>query len=59
MRELSGMSFDVSLTGFEMDEPGAGADAPAALDLDEPSDDAPRGVECHCPKCGFVFEVGR
>jgi len=39
----------------------ATSDAPAeALDLDEPPasprDDAPV-TTCHCPKCGFVFEV--
>ena len=56
--ELDGLMdcFDMSDFGFDDADPLAGA---GALDLDdEPSkQDKPDKIQCHCPKCGFVFEV--
>ena len=55
--ELDGLlDFDMSDFGFGIDDPLAGADA---LDLDDDSSTGGENqkTQCHCPKCGFVFEV--
>ena len=48
------LDIDMSAFGFgDID-----LDAAVALDLDaEQSRDKPDKQQCHCPKCGFVFEV--
>ena len=56
LEALRAEDFDVDLTGFEL--PG---DA-EAIDLDDDSSDAPQDddkMTCHCPKCGFIFEMPR
>lgn len=71
MEELSSLSFDASLTGFTMGEietipvraherhaPGDAAEA-VALELDETPARRESALQCHCPKCGFVFEVAK
>lgn len=71
MEELSTLSFDTSLTGFTMGEietiyvsaherhaPGAAEEA-EALELDETLTRRESALQCHCPKCGFVFEVAK
>ena len=56
--ELDGLMdlFDMSDFGFDDADPFAGANA---LDLDDESarQDSAEKTQCHCPKCGFVFEV--
>ena len=71
MEELSSLSFDTALTGFTMGEietiyvsaherhaPGAAEEA-EALELDETLTRRENALQCHCPKCGFVFEVAK
>lgn len=55
--ELNGLlDFDMADFGFVIEDPLAGADA---LDLDDDSSTGGENqkTQCHCPKCGFVFEV--
>lgn len=67
MQELQALEFDTELTGFTMAEvetihvsaherakPEAEVEA---LDLDEAPARREGAMQCHCPKCGFVFEV--
>ena len=71
MQELQSFGFDTELTGFAMDEietiyvsaherhaPGAVEEA-EALELDETLTRHESALQCHCPKCGFVFEVAK
>lgn len=48
--------FDMSDFGFDDGDPLAGAEA-LDLDDDAKADSKAEKVQCHCPKCGFVFEV--
>ena len=51
--ELETVDFEGFDFGFE-----ALVDEPNAIDLDEPGTQKDQDAEvCHCPKCGFVFEV--
>lgn len=71
MQELQSFGFDTELTGFTMGEietiyvsaherhaPGA-AEEVEALELDETLTRRESALQCHCPKCGFVFEVAK
>ena len=59
---LREMDFDISLTGFEMDELSFGETLDKGLELDDTNVED-RNIEsdeketCFCPKCGFEFEV--
>lgn len=55
--ELDTGAMDMELTGFTADEIEAMMTAAAPLDLDESSADGKEKTRCHCPKCGFEFEV--
>lgn len=54
LRELE-KYFD--MTDFGFDAPSDNNSIAEAIDLTEPSDKGKDGIQCHCPKCGFVFEV--
>ena len=69
MQELQALKFDTELTGFTMAEvetihisaherakPEAEVEA---LDLDDVPAQRESAMQCHCPKCGFVFEVAK
>lgn len=57
--ELAHLSLDFDMTQFGFSE----QTGPAPLDLDEPDGDQVEQDEgnnkqlCHCPKCGFIFEI--
>lgn len=54
---LQDIDFDISIAGFDDDEIKGIMGEHEAIDLDDYSDrDAPKTL-CHCPKCGFEFEV--
>lgn len=52
--ELEGiLDIDMAQLGFDLTE-----DIPEAIDLTEENEAEPKeGRMCHCPKCGFAFEV--
>jgi len=59
MAEFNAGAFDVSLTGFDMDEIEGLMTQFRPLDLDDEQKDED-GKQCEtyrCPKCGFEFEV--
>lgn len=48
---------DIDMAEFGFDEDAA-TDGPNAIDIEaEDSANDPDMTACHCPKCGFVFEV--
>lgn len=49
MQEIA--EIDMSLFGFEDD------DMPQAIDLDDDKPKASKETVCHCPKCGFEFNI--
>ena len=51
---LTDEDFDILLTGFDLDDP-----VTEPVNLDEQPKATGDRVECHCPKCGFVFEVSK
>jgi ParB-like chromosome segregation protein Spo0J len=53
---LEELDFDLEMTGFSDNEIEALTSTPEGLDLEEQEDDD-RGTLCHCPRCGFEFEV--
>jgi ParB-like chromosome segregation protein Spo0J len=57
--ELAEMDFDLEITGFSEQEIDDIFAEPNALDLDETpkQDEDKSAMSCHCPKCGFIFEV--
>ena len=57
LEELQDLNFDIDLTGFSGEELADILEKPDSLDLDEQSDKDSSGTLCHCPKCGFEFEV--
>lgn len=57
LEELKEIDFDIDLTGFSGEELADILKKPDSLDLDEQSDKDSSGTLCHCPKCGFEFEV--
>lgn len=67
LQELQALEFDTELTGFTMAEVetihvSAHESAKPeleALDLDDESARHESATQCHCPKCGFVFEVAK
>jgi len=50
-QELSEIDMDMSGFTFEEEEPAE------SLDLDDTADKIEGKKACHCPKCGFEFEV--
>jgi ParB-like chromosome segregation protein Spo0J len=60
LAELKTMDFNLDLTGFdncEIDLMFEEKEEKKAIDLDESESDTKKGTDCHCPKCGFVFNV--
>lgn len=56
LQALRAVDFDVELTGFSDEDVDVAQ--PEALDLDdEPARPDRQAAVCHCPKCGFAFEV--
>lgn len=49
------------LETIEMDMENFGFDLPSPVDLEdyEPEEKESNTIQCHCPKCGFYFEVER
>ncbi len=48
----------LGLTGFDAEEIESLAIVPGAINLNDESTGGERGGQiCHCPKCGFAFEV--
>jgi len=60
LEQLQEIDFNLELTGFDTDEIERLTVEPEPLDLGD-EDAPPAGndnkITCHCPKCGFVFEV--
>lgn len=58
--ELGPVLTDVEITGFDAEELDRlfAADDPLDLDAeDQGQDRSGSQITCHCPKCGFEFEV--
>ena len=58
--ELDTGALDITLTGFDENEIEMlmlQTHRDEALDLDDDNDDIEKVKTCHCPKCGFEFEV--
>lgn len=59
LEELDTGDFDIEITGFGEDELEELMTQvpPEPLDLDDEIEPDGERQKCHCPKCGFVFEV--
>lgn len=55
IEELDGLDFD----GYDFGFSGGEWPQTEALDLDEGQGGDRDAITCHCPKCGFTFEVDR
>jgi len=54
---LQDINFDIDLIGFDNEEIQGITGEHESIDLDDYSDKDAGKTLCHCPKCGFEFEV--
>jgi len=57
LEELKELDFEINLTGFNEDELTGLFEDYKSIELEEPQEGDGKATLCHCPKCGFEFEV--